>query len=69
MTVTFVRTKVSKEVRHTYEAAIASGEVPHSAQRVWRHVLGDAGMARRFGTGVPDGLIRDRPLRVPDLSN
>jgi len=35
---------------------------PAVAQRVWRHVLGDAGMARRFGAGVPYGFIGDRSL-------
>jgi hypothetical protein len=31
-------------------------------QRVRCHMLGDAGMARRFTAGIPHGLIGDRPL-------
>jgi hypothetical protein len=50
MTVTFVRTKVSKEVRHTYEAAIASGEVPHSAStQPWTMFQAIRYLLRRLG--------------------
>ena len=35
---------------------------PAVTQSVWRHVLGDTGVASRFGAGVPDGLIGDRPF-------